>query len=217
MAAATTSSQTAALPCHCAPALGEGAGGRASEGDGGHAARWQSRWLVCRLLLPTMLFHHVPFSFPLNAFYLNFKASPALFFLHFFIPSLLCMVMPLEQNRPWNPKKRSWKRKLPAFFPRSLSFFPLLLPARFLHFTSRSPTAERPLLLLSRPRRFSALDGRKKRISLVRKSRASPFLPVFAVATSETYLLIHPPLCDIANTARHERFVFVLCRVCVFF
>lgn len=152
--------------------------------------------------------------FPLNAFYLNFKASPALFFfflLHFCF-AWLCL---WSRIGPGIKKHGYWKRKLPAFFSRSLSlsiFFPLLLTARFLHFTSRSPTAERPLLLLSRPCRFSALDGRKKPISLVRQSRASPFLPVFAVAASEMYLHIHPPLCDTANKARHERFVFV----CVF-
>lgn len=151
--------------------------------------------------------------FPLNAFYLNFKASPALFFPFFFIPSLLCMVMPLEQNRAWNPKTRVLETETDGLFFPALSFFPLLLTARFLHFTSRSPTAERPLLLLSRPRRFSALDGRKKPISLVRRSRASPFLPILPSLRLKCIYISTPHL--VILQTRHGMKDLCLC-VCVF-
>lgn len=150
-ATATTNKQTAVLLLPLWTCSGRGSR-RAKEGDGGHATRWQSCWLVCCLPLPTMLFHHAPF-FPLNAFYSNFKASPALFSHFFLFHPCFAWLCLWSRIGPGIKKHGYWKRKLAGVFFPSL-FFPLLLTARFLHFTSRSPTAERPLLLLSPPRRF---------------------------------------------------------------
>lgn len=190
----------------------------------GERGRWWARSSLAEPLArlppppPNDVISPCPFFFPLNAFYLNFKASPALFFLHFFIPSLLCMVMPLEQNRPWNPKKWSWKRKLPAFFSAlSLFFFPPPPRQIFAFHISLANSREAPSSSVSAPQVFSARWEEKAYLAC--SQIASESLPprFFAIATSETYLHIHPPLCDIANTARHVRFVFVFCRVCVFF
>lgn len=153
--------------------------------------------------------------FPLNAFYLNFKASPALFFPIFFITFLLCMVMPLEQNRPWNQKTRVLETETACLFSRSLSLALYLFsppPHRqiFAFHISLANSREAASSSVSAPQVFSARWEEKAYLACLRI--ASPFLPIFAVAASEMYLHIHPPLCDIANKARHERFVFV----CVF-
>lgn len=114
MAATTTSKQSAALPCHCAPALGEGAGGRARAMVGtplaGRAAGLSAASSSQRYYFTMLLFSAECFLFKFQSL------SRSFFSISFFIPSLLCMVMPLEQNRPWNQKTRVLETETACFF-----------------------------------------------------------------------------------------------------
>lgn len=131
--------------------------------QGGRWARCKlAQSLVCLLPPPNCVISWC-FFFPVNGFYLNFKALPSLSRSVFFF--LLCMVMPLEQNRPWNQNgpgkgnRFSW----------------------FLHFTSQSPTAERPSVLACR---FTA---RWEAYLLVSKSLATPPPPITIMMNVFTY------------------------------
>lgn len=177
-----------------------------SEGDGGHGTPL-AELLACLLLPPSQrCYFTMPLFFPLNAFYSNFKASPALFF--FFIPSLLCMVMPLEQNRPRNQKTRVLETETAWFLSRSLFFPPPPHRQIFAFHISLANSREAASSSVSALQVFSARW--EEEAYLACSQIASESLPPhFAVAASEMYFHIHPPLCGVTNKARHGRFPFV--------
>lgn len=115
---------------------------------------------------------------------------------------------------PGIKKHGYWKRKLPAFFPLPF-FFPSSSPPDFCisHLARQQPRG-RSFFCLG-PTGFQRSMGGKSTSGLFANRGSESLPPRFAVAASEIYLHIHPPLCDITNKAQHERFVFVC--VCVFF
>lgn len=156
---------------------------RAKEGDGGHATRWQSCWLVCCLPLPTMLFHHAPF-FPLNAFYSNFKASPALFSHFFLFHPCFAWLCLWSRIGPGIKKHGYWKRKLAGFFFPSLSFFPSSSPPDFciLHLARQQPRGR--FFFCLRPAGFFSARWEEKAYLACWQIASESLPPRFAVAAS---------------------------------